>query len=157
MVVLAIVGVLSASAVPSIVDMVKKAEGEQAVIESASALAAARDGARSQALCLDYVQSPTNPNAGPYSLKVFEVSCPGGDARAPRLVFERAASPTITSLSVTALSTRGPERVDTIHFDRNGALYGPVAQMRVDAIVNGSPRAYSIYPAAGTISFDEIK
>jgi Tfp pilus assembly protein FimT len=156
MAVLAIIGVLSASAVPSIVDMVKKAEGEQALVESASALAGARDGARSQGVCLDYVQSPGNPNAGPYTLQVFEVTCPGeSPPRERRLVFERAASPSITSLAVTVPGTA--LRVNAIHFDRNGALYDPVARLRVDAVVNGAPRSYSIYPAAGTISFDEIK
>lgn len=154
---LAIVGVLSASAAPSIINMVEKAEAEQAVVESARALAAARDGARSQGVCLDYVQFPPVPNAGPYTLRVFDVACPGQAPREPRLVIERAASTSITSLQVTSLRSTFPERVTVIHFDRNGALYDPVAQLRVDAVVSGMPRAYFIYPAAGTISFDEIK
>jgi prepilin-type N-terminal cleavage/methylation domain-containing protein len=156
MVVLAIVGVLSASAVPSIVDMVKKADGEQAIVEATTSLAAARDSARNRAMCLDYVQTPATPNSGPYTLKVFDVACPGESARERRFVFERAVSPTITSLVMTPM-TPAAVPVDTIHFDRNGALYAPIARMRIDVVVNGSPRAYSIYPAAGTISFDEIR
>ncbi len=158
MVVVVIVGVLSASATPSIVDMVKKAEGEQALVESASALAEARDRARSEGTCIDYIQSPPQANAGPYTLQVVEVDCPGADRTPgnPHVVFERAVSKSITSLRMTALIESGVS-TGRIHFDSNGAVYQPMAQVRVDAVVNGTNRGYSIYPAAGTISFAAIK
>lgn len=160
MIVVVVVGVLSALGAPSISRMLEASESSRALVESAATVSVARDSARGFGTCLEYLVQPSPPAAGPYTVELFAVSCPG-DSGAP--VRTRLGAPKAMSRKLTQLSMRpiigGTQRepVDAIRFDRNGALYDPIAELRIEGLYNGEQRVFTIYPAAGTVSIEEQK
>lgn len=157
MVVVVIIGIVAAISVPGIAEMAARAEGDRALRENASVIAAARDNARGRGACLDYVQRPAFPQLGPYVVDVFVVACPGEALPAtPQFVITRPVSPSITSLVARPVVGGVPGApTDTVHFSRDGSLYAPIAMLQVEAVVNGAVRRFRVYPAAGTVEIEE--
>lgn len=161
--VVGMIGVMSAIAAPSVVDMVRSSKADQVATENAMLMAAVRDNARNRGLCLDYVIRPAPPTKGPFTLSVMDVACPDDVPRAPTLLEERPLSSSIESLDVRAVffEPGSPRPVfgaslDTVHFNRTGGLYRPSAVIQIDGVINGKPRTYRVFPAAGTVQFTEI-
>ena len=171
MVVVVIVGILSALGGPSIVRMVGASESNRALVESVTMVSTARDSARGFGTCLEYKMEPGPPAAGPYTVKLAAISCPGDSGLA---VSTPIGSPQPMSRTLTQLTVRpviswtgggegaGPggelgAPIDTIRFDRSGALYDPIAELRFDGVYNGEKRSFTVFPAAGTITVEERK
>ena len=57
MVVVAMMGVMAAIALPNIVSEVRRADGERATLQVAGGIVAARDAARSRGACVDFVRN----------------------------------------------------------------------------------------------------
>jgi len=160
MIVVVVVGVLSALGAPSISRMLEASESKRALVESAASVSVARDSARGFGTCLEYRVQPSPPAPGPYTLELFAVSCPGdsGTAVRTRLGAPKAMSTKLTSLFIRPIiGGVARDAIDTIRFDRSGALYDPIAELRVEGIYGGERRIFTIYPAAGTVSIEEQK
>ncbi|MDP2339528.1 MAG: prepilin-type N-terminal cleavage/methylation domain-containing protein [Deltaproteobacteria bacterium] len=155
-IVVAVIGIAAAVAVPNIVAMAGRAEGDKAVREAASAVAAARDGARGSGVCLDYVQRPPPPSPGPYQIDIFRVACPNEPAfLSPILIGSRPLSPRITLARASQTLGGSTTVTDRVHFSRDGSIINPSATVCVEAVVDGVDRKFHIYPAAGTIEMVE--
>lgn len=158
MIVVVIVGVLSALGAPSIARMLEASESKRGVVESAASISIARDSARGFGTCLEYLVQPAAPAPGPYVVELFAVSCPGdsGPPVRTKLGFTKPLSKQLTLMTIRPIIGGLPQApVDAIRFDRSGALYDPVAELRIDGVFGGKPRVFHIYPAAGTISIEE--
>ena len=158
MVVVVIVGILSAAGAPSIVHMLDASAAQRSLVESVSTVAVARDSARGFGTCLEYTMRPAPPAKGPYTFEVVAVSCPGDSGPVVRTPIgaPQAMSPKLTQILVRPVIggvLRDP--IDTIRFDRSGGLYDPTAELRVDGVYGGEQRRFTIFPAAGTISVEE--
>lgn len=162
MVVVVVIGVASAVAVPGIVTMVKASQGEQAVVESSSVLAAARDSARGRGVCLDYVLQNATSVAGsdipprathvapPYAVRIYLADCPG-EPTLPvgtnRLMLDRKVSQLVTNVTLVVDAAE----TDRLHFNRDGGLISPACDALLTAEVSSLVRKFRIFPAAGTI------
>lgn len=171
MIVVVIIAVVSAIAIPGIRAMAARAEGDRALRENAVAVAAARDNARGRGVCLDYIvrrQATSRPTsypasagpvgAGPYEVDVWVVTCPGDPVvpGVPGFIFTRDVADSITQVTVrSVIGDVFGAPTDRVHFQRDGSLYDPVAKIQVDAVVNGVARKFKVFPAAGTIEIEE--
>ncbi len=168
MVVLAVIGVLTAASVPGISAMVVRANGDSVLRENAAGFAVARDNARGRGVCLDYVlrsatvaRPATYPpiaavGAGPYELDIWAVACPG-EVGAAQFIVTREVSPILTQMSILPIIGGTPQApdLDRVHFHRDGSLYDPVAPLLVESTCSGVQRRFRVFPAAGTIEFEE--
>ncbi len=159
MVVVVIVGVLSAVGAPSIARLLQNASSQRALVESAATVSTARDSARGFGTCLEYLVEPPPPRKGPYSVRVFAINCPDdGTSVRKEIGVPQALSPKLTELLIRPVRDGYPgDTIAAIHFDRSGGLYDPVAELRLEGIYDGEPRHFSVFPAAGTVSIEERK
>lgn len=170
MVALVIIGVLAAVSIPGIRQLASRAEADRAVRENATAVAAARDNARGRGVCLDYIVREASrvrpvdypagvivPGIGPYEIDIWAVDCVGDpdNPTLPSFVFTRSVAESISQVLIRPVIGTPQAPTDRVHFHRDGSLYDPVAQIQVDATVDGAPRRFKVYPAAGTIEIDE--
>ena len=157
MVVTAIIGVLAAAGFPSLSAAVKRAAIEGAVIETATGFSTARDRARGAGVCVDYALfDPTPATDDRYTINITKVSCPGDPVTAPEaMVTAKRLSADIAQLDVQAvIGGVAGTPVGVVHFNRDGGIFNPVAEMRITGIYNGEVRRFSVYPAAGTIAVE---
>jgi prepilin-type N-terminal cleavage/methylation domain-containing protein len=154
MVVALVVAVVAALTIPSIASLSRAAAATAAVDKTKGVVAIARDQARGLGLCLLVQPTPAFPAPGPYALQVSQVGC-AGDQPLPGEPIPLRLEP--LSSQITSLRLRqvvndavGAD-VTAVRFTRDGSLESPRTTVQVDATVDGLPRAYRIYPSAGTI------
>lgn len=146
MVVVAMVGVMAAIALPNIVSGVRRADGERATLQVAGGIVAARDAARSRGACVDFVQEPAAPAPGPYLLRTAQVPCPGSTGTS--LLIAEVRLPTVLGqLSMRPVRQRTP--IGTVHFDPEGATSNPFDVVEITTSVDGVNRTVTVFPVAG--------
>lgn len=149
MVVVAMMGVMAAIALPNIVSGVRRADGERATLQVAGGIVAARDAARSRGACVDFVQEPAAPAPGPYLLRTAQVPCPGrlGDSR---LISEVRLPPILSRLAMRPV--QGSTPTGTVHFDPDGAVSNPFDVVEIITSVDGVNRTVTVFPVAGVVT-----
>lgn len=147
MVVVAMVGVLSAAALPDLVAMTQRAQGLEATRGIATALGLARDQARNGRRCVDVAVSSTPP----LTLTTSQVACPDDVPPPPDLTL----STTSVSTRISTLELRPIDGgfdgtpVQRLRFGRDGSLLQPFATIAIDVGGAHFTRTMFLYPVAG--------
>ena len=149
MVVVAMMGVMAAVALPNIVNGVRRADGERATLQVAGGIVAARDAARTRGACVDFVQEPAAPAAGPYVLRTAQVPCPGSTGLSV-LIAEVRLPTVLRELSMRPARERSP--IGTVHFDPEGATSNPFDVVEITTAIDGVKRTVTVFPVAGVVT-----
>lgn len=148
MVVVAMVGVLSAAALPDLVAMTQKSQALEAMRGLGTALGVARDESRNERRCVDVTLS----SSAPFSLTTSHVACPDDP---PPAAPAQVLSTTVLSERLASVELRPIDGgfdgtpVQTLRFGRDGSLLAPFATIAIDVGGTHFSKTMFLYPIAG--------